>query len=328
VIGWYVHHHGRGHAERALAVARHLEERVVGLSTVTMPEGWPGGWIGLAPDDDPPGGADPEAGGALHWAPLAHPGLRGRLGQLAEWIVAEEPRVLVVDVSVEVAVFARLLGVPTAVMAMPGRRDDAAHQLAYRTCSLILAPWPGWARPATGLGRWRGKTVHVGAISKHCGRSPIRSTPARARRPVALLLGGGGGTAIEPGQVEEARKATPEWDWEVLGPPGRWEPDPWTALSDADVVVSHAGQGAVADTAAARRPAVIIPQDRPHDEQRAGARVLGEAGLAVVRDSWPAAREWPGVLSAAVSVGGARWDAWEAQDGARRSARVLESTCA
>jgi hypothetical protein len=122
-----------------------------------------------------------------------------------------------------------------------------------------------------------------------------------------------------------AERETPEWDWTLLGPPGtRWIEDPWPLLCGADVIVTHAGQNAVADVAAARRPAVVIAQPRPHDEQLATARALQEAQLAVVRSSWPAPTEWSAVLDQAVRLGGSGWERWSSGTGAERAAAVLE----
>ena len=98
-----------------------------------------------------------------------------------------------------------------------------------------------------------------------------------------LVLSGRGGTELTLDQLAAAQAETPGWTWTVLGPPGtRWVADPWPLLCAADVVVTHAGQNAIADVATARRPAVIIPQPRPHDEQATTARALDAAGIAVV----------------------------------------------
>ena len=148
MIGYYVHHQGDGHVTRAAAIADRLGgEPVTGLSSRPRPDAWRGPWLQLARDDDPPAaiGADPTAGGALHWAPSGHPGLRERMAQIAAWVATNAPRMMVVDVSVEVAVLVRTMGVPTVVMGMPGARDDRAHQLAYRMADAIIAPWPAWA---------------------------------------------------------------------------------------------------------------------------------------------------------------------------------------
>lgn len=324
MIGYYVHHRGEGHAARALTIADRFPGPVTGLSSRARPSGWEGEWVRLSADEGPARyEADPTVGGALHWAPAHHPGLRHRMAQLASWIDAARPRLLVVDVSVEVAVFARLIGVPVAVMAMPGIRTDDPHQLAFRIASVIVAPWPSWTSPMTGGRAWDHKLRCVGALSRFDGR-PAPKPPAHGRRRV-VVLSGRGGTALGANQIADAARATPAWDWEVLGGPSRWEPDPWTALARADVVVTHAGQNAVAEVAASRRPAIVIPQDRPHGEQRATARELGRAGLALVRTRWPSRDQWPELLASAARMDGERWSRWSDGRGGDRAARLLAS---
>jgi hypothetical protein len=327
VIGYYVHHRGNGHVTRAAVIADRLRgETVTGLSSRPRPGAWRGPWLELASDDDPPAAedADPTAGGALHWAPSGHPGLRERMAQLAAWVATHAPRLVVVDVSVEVTVLIRAMGVPTVVMGMPGARQDPAHQLAYRLADAIIAPWPAWARVFAGGEPWQAKTHPVGAISRFDGRRPAHERTARRRRRV-VVLSGRGGTELTVDLLAAAQRATPAWDWTILGPPGtRWVEDPWRLLCDADVIVTHAGQNAIADVAAAGRPAVVIAQARPHDEQLATARALHEARLAVVRSSWPAPQDWSSVLDAAVRLGGSGWEHWSSGTGAERAAVVLE----
>ncbi|WP_199812616.1 MULTISPECIES: hypothetical protein [unclassified Streptomyces] len=142
MIGYYVHHHGSGHLHRARSIAAHSPFPVTGLSSLPAPQGWPGPWVSLPRDDDgdPATFGDVTAGGRLHWAPVLHAGLRGRMARIAEWVAATSPALLVSDVSVEVALLARLLGTPTAVAAMRGERGDAPHRTAYDLAELLLAP--------------------------------------------------------------------------------------------------------------------------------------------------------------------------------------------
>ena len=330
MIGYYVHHQGDGHVTRAAAIADRLGgEPVTGLSSRPRPGDWRGPWLHLARDDDPPNGENPTAGGALHWAPSGHTGLRERMAQIAAWVATHAPRLVVVDVSVEVTVLLRTMGVRTVVMGMPGARHDPPHQLAYRLAEAIIAPWPAWARVLGGGAPWQAKTHPVGAISRFDGRPPAGAR-APGRRPRVVVLSGRGGTELTVEELMAAERATPGWDWTTLGPPGScWVKDPWPVLCDADVVVTHAGQNAVADVAAARRPAVVIAQPRPHDEQLATARALHQAKLAVVCSSWPARADWNGVLDAAVTLGGSGWESWSTGTGAERAAAVLgERACA
>ena len=207
MIGYYVHHQGDGHVTRAAAIADRLGgEPVTGLSSRPRPDGWRGPWLQLARDDDPADGADPTAGGALHWAPSGHPGLRERMAQIAAWVATHAPRLVVVDVSVEVTVLLRTMGVPTVVMGMPGARHDPAHQLAYRLADAIVAPWPAWARVFGGGAPWRAKTHPVGAISRFDGRRPARER-ARRGRPRVVVLSGRGGTELTVDMLAAAEHA-------------------------------------------------------------------------------------------------------------------------
>ncbi len=99
-----------------------------------------------------------------------------------------------------------------------------------------------------------------------------------------------------------------------------------SAIRDAAVVVTHAGQNAVAEVAAARRPVVVVPQQRPHDEQRTTARVLASGEWpAVVLDDWP---DDEGPLDAAAELDGEQWAAWCDGRAVERFADVVSAVAA
>lgn len=341
MIGYYVHHHGSGHLQRATAIAAAARTPVVGLSCRAAPAGWSGRWVRLPDDADgvrgdlDPDAADVTAGGTLHWAPRRHAGLLARMRLIGEALT--DVALLVVDVSVEVAVLARLHGVPVVIMAQPGDRTDRPHRLAYDLAERLLAPWPD--RPEPGWpAHWLAKTVHLGAVSRFDGRPAPAHRPDRNR---VAVLWGGGGLDVRADDLRAAAAATPRWRWDVLGPspsspsagnpsgPGDvtwhgWVDDVWPRLCSADVVITHAGQNALAEVAAARAPAVVVPQDRPHGEQHATAAALRRADLAEVAPTWPAPADWPHLLDRAAARGGAGWHRWSPGDGAARAAAVLD----
>jgi len=319
VIGWYVHHHGAGHRQRALAIARHLRNPVTALSSLPRPCEWEGEWIELPRDDTEPvdrGAAD--AGGRLHWVPEHHDGLLERSAVIVDWLRRARPRFLVSDVSVEVTLLARLSGTPVVVAAMLGDRDDPAHQLGRDVARALLAPWPAPLETPTG------KTVHVGAFSRFDG---FRTTVTQVRRNSVLVLWGSGGRDVGDAEFRAARDATPGWDWNFLVPDSELsagEQDVWVALQRADVVVVHGGHNAVAEVAAARRPAVVVAQERPFAEQRRRAELLRAEGL-VALDSWPEPGQWPELLERARETGPGPWKRWAPGDGAQRAARFLDT---
>lgn len=356
-IGWYLHHHGGGHLRRFLAVEPHLDGPVTVLSSLPRPAGLAArvAWLELPLDVDEEPPDDPTAGGALHWAPRGVAGLRERTARIAAWAQDAAATALVVDVSVEVALLGRLLALPTVVVAQHGRRDDAPHRLAYASAARIVAPWtaathdPEHAAGAFGIaftgaisaldaGRpeeRRGGATGEGAPGWGTHDAPTasatRAGPVSAAGRDVLLVVGGGGHDLHAADVRAAAAATGR-RWHVAGalrvPPGDGvvdhgpRADLAPLLRRSDVVVATAGMGAVADVAAARRPAVLLPQERPFDEQERHAAALEDAGLVAVLRRWPAAARWPGVLDEARRRDPRRWSLLHDGRGAERLARV------
>ena len=333
MIGWYVHHQGRGHLHRARAVTAHLDEDVTVLSTLPR-EDWAADWLEL-PRDDVEGRTDASPGGRLHYAPVDNLGHTERLAAIASWVTRVRPRLVVVDVSVEVTVLVRTLGIPVVVMAMPGDRDDAPHELGHDLARAIVAPWPGELYQPGYLRRRADKVTYAGGISRHAGR-PLPAPPTATASPATtaataprhdgprrvLLLGGAGGSRLGPADLDAARAATPGWQWTVAGPLGEWHADVLPLLVSTDVAVIAAGQNSVADVAVAGCRAVVVAEDRPFDEQRATAGVLAQHGLAVVREAWPT--DWAAVLDEAMALDPA-WERWRADGAAARAAQAIQA---
>lgn len=331
-VGYYVHHHGAGHAAHASAVAHQLGERLTGLGSGPMPVRWPGPWIALPRDDEPVPGGDPTHGGAWHWVPDGHRGFTDRMRSIAAWIGEADPAVLVSDVSVEVSVLAQLLGVPSVPVLLHGERSDGPHRLALDPAAAIIAPWPRshvqpWHQP------WVSKLHPVGLMSRHDG-TPSSPAPNAAKRVLVVLPSGG--HAIEVDAVESAARASARagWSWDVAGAAtapdravARWHgpvDELWPHLQSASVVVAAAGAATVADIAAARRPAVLLPQVRPFDEQLAFAARLQGVAPVRVQSRWPAPTAWPALLDRVVKLEGTSWA--ELHDGAAatRFAAVID----
>jgi hypothetical protein len=324
MIGYYVHHQGNGHLARATAVARAMEEEVTALSSLPRPADWPGEWIGLPPDDDVAAPRDPEAEGRLHWVPLGSPGLRERTALISGWISSARPRAVVVDVSVEVALLVRLHGVPVVAVALPGDRADPAHRLGFEVATAILGAWPpqaaGCLRGLTD--RARRKLVAVGAIGRLAPfpERPPSSAPGRRR---VLVLSGTGGEGFADAVLSRARRETADWSWEHLGGSGSWTSDVGPRLEAATVVLSHAGQGSLADISAARRPAIVVPQPRPHEEQRGTGRVLRTGGWPAIVLDEPPQQGWGPLLDRAAALDGGAWAGWNDGHGASRAAALI-----
>jgi len=319
-IGWYVHHHGRGHLTRLLAIAVHLDAEVDCLSSLPAPRDLPAGWTWTVLDRDDDGGdpVDPTVSGMLHWAPIGHAGHRSRLAVIAAAATERRWDGMVVDTSVEVTLLARLLGLRTVVVTQPGHRVDRPHLLGFAAADTVLAPWARGILSPPHLEVLGDKVVHTGGISRFADRPT-----GGERTDQVVLLAGAGGSAVGPAAIRDAEKATGR-PWRVLGG-STWADDPWEALTSAAVVVSYAGQNAVADLAAAQAPAIVVPQDRPFDEQRETGRALRRAGLAQVSDDWPDAARWPELVERA-STARPEWERWEVAGAPQRAAAAIIDT--
>ncbi|MFD1714989.1 glycosyltransferase [Amnibacterium flavum] len=319
MIGYYVHHRGSGHRHRALAIARELDTPVTGLSSALAPVGWTGEWIELAPDTGPETvhPVDPRAGGRLHWVPRGGTGLLARMAAISAWFVAARPEAVVVDVSVEVALLARLHGIPVVTIGQPGDRRDPAHRLGYDISEAIIAPWPAGLDPLIVDEPNTAKIRPVGTIAR------IASTDATsARRGGVALLRGHGAFGTDPLSLAAdslRRSGIPVT--EITGSVEQIS----HSLRDATVVISHCGQNAVAEIAATRTPALLIADDRPHDEQRHLARALERFGVpaVVVAEAPSPDRDWAADIERARRFDGIGWNRFTSGDGAAAAAAII-----
>lgn len=346
VIGFYVHHHGAGHLARTIAVVRHLASSAVLFSTLAVdPNAVPDGTrLVRLPDDRVeacPGEAD--GGGALHWAPLGHRRLQERSGLIVDWLRRPEAELLVCDVSVEVALLARLCSVPTVVVRDHGARADRAHRLGFDVATAMLAPYPVELEDPAVSAQDRSRTWYGGLYGRSSGRRLSRDEARVALglelvcERLLVIVTGAGGTSLDPQTAVAISAGLPGWRIVVLGPfpPGEvghgvrmlgWVSDPFPWMCAADVVAGHGGANLVADVAAAGRPFICVPEDRPHDEQRRRAQLLHSARAATVHSSWRPADRWPGLLDAAMQCGSERLHTWSCQASPERVADFLETT--
>ena len=211
------------------------------------------------------------------------------MAEIASWLRHVDPSVFVVDVSVEVASSSGSTGSRSSRVAGPGERGDPAHLLGFDVADALVGCWPP---EATGMLRGVPPAGARPGASRRRGL-PVpgrRARPGSAGPRRVALLSGTGGHALDRRGPRAGPQETPDWEWTVLDRRTRHldrRPVP-PPCCDADVVVTHAGQNALAEVAAARTPAVVVPQPRPHREQEVTAEALWHDGWpAVVVDAWP-----------------------------------------
>ncbi|EIZ79854.1 hypothetical protein WSK_1530 [Novosphingobium sp. Rr 2-17] len=329
-IGYYVHHHGAGHRTRAAAIAAACDRPIVLLGTGM-------GEAGLdLPDDRPLSGRfdgldeAPHRPDALHYAPVDHEGIRARVARIVEWIARERPALMVVDVSVEVAMLARLASVPTVCVRLNGERDDPAHLDAFRGATGLLAPFHE-ALEAPSTPDWvREKTRYFPGLTA----APAIDAPVDHR---ILVVFGKGGAPGDGTLLAAAARACPQWQWRVIGPAfacadipdnlvfAGWVDSPAREIGRATLVIGAAGIGLVSAVLAADRPFVCIPESRPFAEQVTTASGLKVYGAAIVEHAWPDAEAWPAIIQEALALPVAARRALHDPQGARKAAAWIAS---
>ena len=313
-IGYYVHHQGAGHWQRACIIAGALRRpcTLIGSFKDVDRSRAPGLTLDL-PDDRQAGRFDgcdgmDERPLGLHYAPVGHGGVRTRMAAIAAWIERAAPSLMIVDVSVEVALLARLLSVPTLVVRLAGRRNDPAHLEAFRSAERLIAPFPAALDGDDVTGWVRRKTIYAGFLS-------MQARPgSEVEDGRIVVVFGRGGEGIPVDDVAAAACAVPDRDWHVFGPvvsagvakprpPNLhihgWVDDIASHIARASLVIGRGGDGIVAAVATAGKRFVCLPEARPYDEQAAKVVALVRMGAAVTHEGWPA----PDVFAQLVACG-------------------------
>ncbi|KAF0676011.1 glycosyltransferase [Profundibacterium mesophilum] len=327
-IGYFVHHQGRGHAERCAALVNALPDaRPVTIFCARddiFPPLREGVEIRRIPSLFEPTG-DEETGGdwvptpdTLHCAPLGWPGIREAMAAITGWFAEARPLVMVCDVSAEIAQLCRICSVPHVKVLQHGDRSDPGHRAAYDGAAGLLAPFDArlaqhdWS--ASMLARCHfapGLGVPVALPGK---------TQARAALGIAddeeliLAVSGGGGSGMAQAPLGVGARAMPAARWVTIGQVQRdwhatepanldhmgWVENAGTWIAAADLVIASTGNTTCQQILAASKPWIAVPEWRYFDEQVAKAEALARAGAAIHLPHLPgSAHAWRAAVSAA-----------------------------
>ncbi len=244
---------------------------------------------------------------ALDCAPLGVKELRIGMGILAQWFREADPALLVVDVSAEVALLARICSVPAVTIRMHGNRNDQAHEAAYSASVAMLAPFDERLEQTEFPAAFRSKTEYIGGLVGQ--RPPPRDREAARERlglptdrMIVVVLSGGGGLGANIGSLTMAARAYPDALWLVIGRVTRrghetdfrnlrlvgWVDSTWDYIGAADVVVAPGGDNTVHEIAQVGRPFICIPEWCYYAEQACKAQALTRVGAAIYSPTWPA----------------------------------------
>ncbi|MDJ0315432.1 hypothetical protein [Arthrobacter sp. H35-D1] len=314
-ISYYAHHFGTGHLRHAQKVAASdlfdLQVASTGPRNNTLLKG-PLEYVELTPDVGSTG-PETEVGPDyfLHYVPTG--GLiQERFAELNRAWKEFNPDVVMVDVSVEVALFARLSGYRVAFRRMPGNRNDTAHQMAYSLADTIFGYFPVGLDEPEHLEKFGHKSHYLSVAEPADHASPVDPDVAQRTGKQRVVVQTSLASAISLEHVARAAAASPEWDWDVVGSveegvtplPSNLRlhgvlSDPLTIMRSATVIISSAGHNAVVAAASCHRPVLLVPEERPYAEQLAFAAALHiRAGIDMI-ETWASALNWPQTLERA-----------------------------
>ncbi len=290
-IGYYVHHQGDGHRQRAIAIASNapesftiigtnLKNRTNGLSCVDLP------------NDNLTGVERNEHLLSTHYTPLGEPLITQRMKKIADWIADNNPCLMVVDVSVEIAMLARLFSVPVIYVRLTGSRFDPAHMDAFLAAEALLCPFsqqleldevPSWIKQ---------KCYYFANLTPN-----ISSLATTQANNIVVLLGAGGHEFKIENLIDLAYQLS-NWNINVLGIvennnnfnlPQNLHLNGWVEnyanyIEKAAVIVGAAGDGVLANVLNFKKPYICVPQKRAFGEQIEKAKSLKKLGIEVIFD--------------------------------------------
>lgn len=319
-ISYYAHHMGTGHLRHARRIIDTGAFEVQVASTGEkhrdlLPRG--ADYISLPPDTDEQRSERPVLGEFLHYAPRGKH-IVDRFSALNRAWEQFAPDVVMVDVSIEVALFARLSGYRVALRRMPGKRTDKAHKMGYAIADALFAYFPEALEEAKHLAEYGPKSyyfktpqpVATSAVDLNESIPKRHSSSDRRRVVVQTSLG----ALVGLSNIAHAARSSPLWSWDVLGvirEDTEFMPanltlhgivqDPSQIMAKADVVLTSTGHNAVAAAAACGKPVLLIPEERPFDEQRSYAQMLQQSAGCMMLDSWLTPLDWNAALDQAAA---------------------------
>lgn len=353
-IGIFVHHQGRGHAERIAALVSALPpSRPVTMfcarddifpalpghaRIVRLPS------LFECADEEVPFLAAQPTPDTLHCAPLGWDTITDAVATLTAWFASERPALFVTDVSAELGQLARIASIPHVAVVQHGDRDDPGHIASYDAAVGLLAPYDARLEQPERPAYLRAKTQYCGGIGVDVDL-PERAA-ARQRlglphdREIVVVIAGGGGTGTPTAPLTLGARARPDSLWVVIGqtqsewhetPPGNLVLRGWVAnandyLAAADRFVSSCGNTTAHQVMATGKPWIVVPEWRYFAEQARKAEALAAAGVCAAAPVWPShAGAWGDLWTAADRIGSALGPSFVDRDAAAGAAQWLEA---
>ena len=354
-IGFFVHHQGTGHAKRCLAIIEQLKDCDVTIFSASdahfekLPEHVR---FILIPDmiSAPARVVDSiaqETPETLHCVPLGVNEVRQTFAAIARWADETDPHLLFIDVSAELAIFARILSLPAVKVRMHGDRNDAGHRAAYESCVGMLAPYHHEIEDPDFPDDLRAKTFYSGGLCTTT-ELPLSKEEARTKlglpqeKEIILAINGAGGKGTSYASLTLGARARPKSLWLTVGQIFKeghetdfpnlknlgWVEHGQDYIAAADVVIASGGDNTVTEIARMRRPFICIPEWRYFNEQLKKAEVFRSFGAAVSIDQWPGTlSRWNELMDEAYALDLETQARLFDKDAAKKSAHYLTKLC-
>ena len=322
-LGYYAHHHGSGHCRQAdkLAALLPSEARTqLIVFTSLSPEAYTFTSINesqivrlQAEDECADDVLKGRAGkywqpASLHYSPVGNSDVQKRSHQILDTIYQRKIDLMIIDVSVEVAMLCRVASIPYLYIRLPGIRDDNPHLNAFAGALALLAPYPRLLEAAMTPEWVSKKTLYLDFINaaqqKELTYNEFIKTLAKLNPSnlkggeedmstiITVIKGYGGHEAIDK-KLPELRRLLPNAFIISLGPINddmrryidiaAQVNDVTPFLQHSDYLLMACGLNAIAQAYDYATPIVVLPDDRPHQEQEVMAQALISQGHAL---SW------------------------------------------
>lgn len=251
---------------------------------------------------------------SLHYSPVGNSDIQQRSHKILDTIYQRRIDLMIIDVSVEVAMLCRAASVPYLYVRLPGIRDDEPHLNAFAGALALLAPYPRTLE-STKTPEWISqKTLYLDFINtqqrdaqtyqdfikdlmqlitdKKALSLMLNDKDKDTPTIVTVIKGYGGHQAIDA-KLPELRQLLPYAFIISLGPideDKRHYVDIAAEVSNVTPFIEHSdyllmacGLNAVAQAYDYATPLVVLPDDRPHQEQEVMAEAFIAQGRAL---SW------------------------------------------
>ncbi|WP_342645547.1 glycosyltransferase [Mucilaginibacter sp. CSA2-8R] len=219
-----------------------------------------------------------------------------RAKALAEAIERYQPKALYCDGVPELAIMARGMGVPVVLVHLPGNiMDDPTQVFAHKLADHIVAHFPASLEQADY--RFASKTFYSGYLSQYAG-CHLKRIERLAPKQVTVLLGYDNYNASVLKNITNDQNT----EFTIIGNKQHYDLNencrqlgPVKDISEAivgEVVISAAGQNTIAELLSLGKRLILLPEQRPYDEQAVHAQVLADKKVALLAHETFDAAQW------------------------------------